>query len=234
MRSGAREQILAEVKRSTTVRHGDDGPGKKHGSLARPAWIPYEIPWDEAARELETLSDKFHPARNPRELHRVLVDIVREHQISCAIRWDHPLLEELKMDASLRECGVEVTIPAREKKGRALSEKADLGITAADAFVMESGTIVLRSRAGWGRATSLLPPVHLAVVTADRRLWRLGDLPELIRYWAEEDGLSGAVTLITGHSRTADIELTLVSGVHGPRIVHVVGMDPLSLLPASG
>jgi len=235
LRSGARKQILADVKRSTGVWHGEDGPEKKDGSPARPPWIPPETPWDEAAKELEALSDKFHLARSPRELHRVLAEIVREHGISRAIRWDHPLLEELKVDASLRECGVEMGIPARKKEGRGFSARADLGITAADAFVMESGTIVLRSRPGWGRTTSLLPPVHLAIVTSDQRLARLEDLPGLIRYWRDEaDGLPGAVTLITGHSRTADIELTLVSGVHGPGIVHVVGMDPLSLPDSTG
>jgi L-lactate dehydrogenase complex protein LldG len=235
LRSGAREKILADVERSTGVRHGDDGPGQRNASLARPAWIPSETPWHEAERELDGLSDRFHLARSPQELHRVLMDIVREHDISRAIRWDHPLLEDLKIDASLRECGVEVAIPSREKEGKVISARAGLGITAADAFVMESGTIVLRSRAGQGRATSLLPPVHLAIVTSDRRLGRLEDLPGLVRYWREEaDGLPRAITLITGHSRTADIELTLVSGVHGPGIVHVVGMDPLSLLVANG
>jgi len=235
LRTGARQQILADIGRHTGVRRGGDRPGKKDARRDRPAWIPSETPWDEAAGELEGLSDRFHLVRSPRELHRVLVELVREHDISRAIRWDHPLLENLEIDASLRECGVEVAIPAREKEGRVLSARADLGITTADAFVMESGTIVLKNRAGWGRATSLLPPVHLAVVTSDRRLGRLEDLPGLIRYWHQEgDGLAGAVTLITGHSRTADIELTLVSGVHGPGIVHVVGMDPLSLPVSTG
>jgi L-lactate dehydrogenase complex protein LldG len=235
MRSGAREHILADVKMTSGARHGDEGLRKRGESRARPPWIPPETPWDEAAKELEALSDRFRLARGPEELHGVLADIVREHGISRAVRWDHPLLEELKVDAALRERGVEVAIPAREREGRWFSARADLGITAADAFVMESGTIVLRSQPGWGRATSLLPPVHLAIVTSDQRLARLEDLPGLIRYWGEEaGGLCGAVTLITGHSRTADIELTLVSGVHGPGIVYVVGWDPLSPFPSTG
>ena len=235
MKPGVREQILAKVKQSTALRQGNRETGKKDARHAVPNWIPVEASWDEAAKELEALTDRFHLIHNPQELRKALADLVREHGISRAIRWDHPLLEKMNLDALLGECGVETTIPARERDGRALSEKADLGITAADGFVMESGTIVLRSRVGWGRSTSLLPPVHLAIVTSDRRLAKLDDLPGLINHWREEDEcLPSGVTLITGHSRTADIELTLVSGVHGPRIVHVFGLDPLSFPFANG
>ena len=66
---------------------------------------------------------------------------------------------------------------------------------------------------------SLLPPVHVALVPVDRLHATLGALlaaePDLLR-------TSANVVFVTGPSRTADIEMTLTRGVHGPRIVHVV------------
>ncbi|MEJ2024220.1 MAG: LUD domain-containing protein, partial [Deltaproteobacteria bacterium] len=77
-----------------------------------------------------------------------------------------------------------------------------------------------------GRALSLLPPVHVAIVEPAQRLRNPDSLSGLCRWWAERpNGLPSALTLITGHSRTADIEMTLVSGVHGPGMVHVIGLE---------
>ena len=66
---------------------------------------------------------------------------------------------------------------------------------------------------------SLLPPVHVALVPVERLHATLGAL-----FAAEPDLLRAAanVVFVTGPSRTADIEMTLTRGVHGPRIVHVV------------
>lgn len=73
------------------------------------------------------------------------------------------------------------------------------------------------------RLLSLLPKVHFAVLPADRIVATLGDALAAAR------GAGGAppraLTLITGPSRTADIELTLVVGVHGPKELHVLLVD---------
>jgi L-lactate dehydrogenase complex protein LldG len=72
---------------------------------------------------------------------------------------------------------------------------------------------------GRGRIVSLLPPVHVALVDVARLHATLGAL------WAAEPDLlrqAANLVVVTGPSRTADIEMTLTRGVHGPRIVHVV------------
>jgi L-lactate utilization protein LutC len=70
-----------------------------------------------------------------------------------------------------------------------------------------------------GRAAGLLPPVHLVLLaTTDLR----PGLTELYADAAGEDGLPAALVQVTGPSRTADIEMTLVTGVHGPGEVIVV------------
>jgi L-lactate dehydrogenase complex protein LldG len=94
---------------------------------------------------------------------------------------------------------------------------ADLGITAAQWAIAETGTLVLDMQEERHRLASLLPPVHIALLPHARLLANLGEaLKTLPR------PLPPTVTFVTGPSRTADIELQLVVGVHGPRELHVV------------
>ena len=95
--------------------------------------------------------------------------------------------------------------------------RCDAGLTSADAAIAETGSLLLDARAERHRLLSLVPPVHIALVPASRLVGSLGDA-----FGAGGDGPGPAWTLITGPSRTADIELTLVVGVHGPRALHVV------------
>ena len=99
----------------------------------------------------------------------------------------------------------------------------DLGITAAQKGVAETGTLVLLSASERHRLTSLVPPVHVALLEAADILPGLGDALGAMRDASGE--LPTLVTFITGPSRTGDIELQLVIGVHGPRELHVILLD---------
>jgi L-lactate dehydrogenase complex protein LldG len=102
---------------------------------------------------------------------------------------------------------------------RAVQAAAEVGLTGVHAAVAETGTLAVLSGEGTPRAASLLPPTHVAVV-------RRADLhPSMGAFFAScADAIAGAAccTFITGPSRTADIELTLTLGVHGPGVVFVV------------
>jgi len=95
----------------------------------------------------------------------------------------------------------------------------DVGITSAQAAIAETGTLVLEQARERNRLVSLLPPVHIAIVNA-------GDIcatmSEAITRARKESDTSSAITFITGPSRTADIELTLTIGVHGPKELYVI------------
>jgi L-lactate dehydrogenase complex protein LldG len=95
---------------------------------------------------------------------------------------------------------------------------ADLGITGAAAGIALTGSLVVGSRRAGTRLASLLPPVHLALLPQRRIVPTPGDL---MRGWSEErlEVLGSNVVLITGPSRSADIELQLTVGVHGPERV---------------
>ncbi len=95
---------------------------------------------------------------------------------------------------------------------------ADLGITGARAAVALTGSIVVDSTRAGGRTVSLLPPVHLALVELDAIVANPGDL-----WRSMAEPMSANVVQITGPSRSADIELIITLGVHGPRAL-VVGV----------
>ena len=78
---------------------------------------------------------------------------------------------------------------------------------------------------GVSRAVSLLPPVHVAIVEAGRVLPSLDELFTLRRSDFLNGTMGSYMNIITGPSRSADIEYTIVKGVHGPGEVHLVLLD---------
>lgn len=96
----------------------------------------------------------------------------------------------------------------------------DLGISSAQVAIAETGTLALKSNEERHRLVSLLPPVHIAIVEARKICRTLGEALQLLRPDGSE--LSPAITFVTGPSRTADIELTLAIGVHGPQKLFVI------------
>src|SRR5690606_14437701 len=98
-------------------------------------------------------------------------------------------------------------------------DTVSVGITGAVAVLADTGSIVVTSGAGRPRLASLLPPTHVALVTRAQIVASLG------AWLAAEPTVPTSVAncvVITGPSRTADIEMTLTRGVHGPRAVHIV------------
>ena len=98
---------------------------------------------------------------------------------------------------------------------------ADVGITGCDAAIAETGSIVFLSGPGRSRTVSLLPPFHIAVVRRDQVVFTM---EEFLAANAARVQQAASCTFITGPSRTADIELTLTLGIHGPgRVAIVIG-----------
>jgi L-lactate dehydrogenase complex protein LldG len=110
-------------------------------------------------------------------------------------------------------------------EGRDAAAAADLGVTGAAYGIAATGSLVVASDRAGGRLASLLPPVHAALVRRDRLLATPADL---LRHPGRHfpGGLASQLVLITGPSRTGDIELVLVRGVHGPGHLWVGLLDP--------
>jgi L-lactate dehydrogenase complex protein LldG len=104
---------------------------------------------------------------------------------------------------------------------RAEQAAADIGVTGCDAAIAETGSLAMISAPGRSRTVSLLPPTHVAIVTPEQIC---GSMSEFFADRAKQLRHAASCTFITGPSRTADIELTLTLGIHGPgRVVVVLG-----------
>ncbi len=97
----------------------------------------------------------------------------------------------------------------------------DVGITSAQWAVAETGTLVLESEKERHRFASLVPPIHIALISAQSVVHTLGEVLNRIAKSGRDD-MSRTITFITGPSRTSDIELTLAIGVHGPAQLFVI------------
>jgi L-lactate dehydrogenase complex protein LldG len=96
----------------------------------------------------------------------------------------------------------------------------EVGLTGATAALADTGSIIVTSGPGRARIASLLPPIHVAVLPTSRIYptmhdWLASGGTELVRETAN-------LVVITGGSRTSDIELQLTLGMHGPKELHVV------------
>jgi len=117
--------------------------------------------------------------------------------------------------APLDWSGARLTIAARPPTGDDL-----VGITGAYCAIAETGTLMLLSGPGTYAATSLLPETHIAIVPVSRIVRCMEDAWDLMR--KERGSLPRQVAFVSGPSRTADIELTMVLGIHGPYRVHII------------
>ena len=148
----------------------------------------------------------------------------REHGASRVLSWASEWIGLPGLDEGLAASGIAVDqgwLPDGDDRIDRLAalEPVRVGITGAFAGIAESGSIAVVSGAGRSRLASLLAPVHIAVLRADHIY------PSLTAFFTAHADIAeegSNLVLITGPSRTADIEMTLTRGVHGPGEVHVV------------
>lgn len=155
--------------------------------------------------------------------------LVAEASAKAALCWRHELLDRLGLkellsesNAALQDYNSLAALPEAERKKTILA--CDVGITSCDRAIAETGSLMMCAGAGHERVASLTPPMHIAVIE------RKQIVPDLIDAfaWLSDSGLDqlpSNVTLITGPSKTGDIELQLTTGVHGPGKWRVIVID---------
>lgn len=153
--------------------------------------------------------------------------LVEQFAVRHAVCNSGRIMDELGIVEVLRECDVEATTVdelarLEESQRRDRLFAADLGIASPDWAIAETGTLVYASGPAQTRSVTLLPPVHLAIVDAASVLQDLMNLPNRLAECSVDGVLPRNVALVTGPSKTGDIELRLTTGVHGPGEVHVL------------
>ncbi|PWU04709.1 MAG: hypothetical protein C5B51_16270 [Terriglobia bacterium] len=161
---------------------------------------------------VEALAGRAVRAATPAEACEIVREVLGKRS---AVASNAPYLEECGVTGLP---GVRCGITDREELRKACAA-ADVGITSADYALADTGTLVMLSSPHEARLISLLPPTHVAVIPASRIL---SGLDELFTILPEPAAVTSSMVLITGPSRTADIEQILVRGVHGPGEITIV------------
>ncbi len=181
---------------------------------------------DKMAEEVDAVGGKAFRVSDLPAARDLLAALLDEAGAKSALCWEHDVLTRLGLAKFLQTRGIvrhsheslaENDLPAQ----RAAMLACDIGISSVDCAIAETGTLMVCSRPGQERVVSLLPPMHVAIVE------RRQIVPDLIDAFAllherGLDNLSSNITLITGPSKTGDIELQLTTGVHGPKHWRVV------------
>jgi L-lactate dehydrogenase complex protein LldG len=148
---------------------------------------------------------------NEAELAERILDLLSERGLDRLLSWEEDRLPPGLL-AAIRSAGIEVI--------QAPDPGARVGLTGALAGIAETGSLLLPGGSGRPLAASLLPEIHLAVLFArdiKQNLQQALRLPEVRS--------TSSSVVVSGPSRTADIEMTLTIGVHGPGEIHVFCLE---------
>jgi L-lactate dehydrogenase complex protein LldG len=149
------------------------------------------------------------------DIHAAVVDYLRSKNVKSIALPQSDFLDRLAVPEALREAGFNVRLWTQ----MTLDDVYDVDASVTDVWrvVAETGSLVMRASAEHGRALSLIPPLHVAIVEPKNCVGDLFDLFSLLT----TQGAGSATHIITGPSKTADIEMNLVVGVHGPGVVKI-------------
>ena len=175
-----------------------------------------------------------HRATTVEDVGEVVSAICSESGIKIAVRTGHLILEHARVDEVLAKDGVDCTLTelqdtasVEERRHQIESAKqhmfeVDAGITGGDYVIAETGTLVIHPGPRVARLASLAPPIHIAVVHVSQILPTLDELFLLEHVDLSAGKRASGMNLISGPSRTGDIEATIVHGIHGPIETHIV------------
>jgi len=218
-----REQILARIREALTV--PAPVPGSHDGRAPRRDALPtsadqrrvlpavgdsFDARVSQFARNAADLRAEFKLLANPSNLAAEL------KRLAAAEQWDRVASHRGALtDPACAALGLPVLL-TDEPYDKTELERCPAGLSACDALVAQTGSVLVTTRSAGGRALSVLPPHHVVLARRDQLV---ADLPEAFALLRSKYGADypSMISLITGPSRTGDIERILVLGAHGPR-----------------
>lgn len=165
----------------------------------------------EFAENFTALLGKFSFCFNKPELVNQL------HTLSAVREWKNIFIKDDVLKQTLQSAGFQIDYSND-------LANCDAAITGCEYLVARTGSMVLSTVQQSGRTVSVYAPVHICIAYADQLVYDTKDALELMQK-KHGQNLPSLITLATGPSRTADIEKTLVTGVHGPKEVFCFLID---------
>lgn len=196
---------------------------------------------ERLSKEAAPLNLKVIPMKNEAEVAKAIAELVADTtpewgDEKSVVQWDHPMIKNLALESALKDQDVPVYTAAfdgsetnddeKKSKREQIREQVTqsyIGVTSADFCLADTATLVMRSRPAEARSVSLLPSIHVAVIKKEQILYSLKELYALLKYDPDTrgEGLPHHMVMVSGPSKTADIELVMVHGAHGPRALYL-------------
>jgi L-lactate dehydrogenase complex protein LldG len=203
MANSARDNILAAVK--SALSNNRKSPVSKPDLMA-PLFLREKgkDPVLVFAENFIARKAEFFYSESMEEFRQQITAWLAERQFRSVHIWEKELAEELA------HCHIQF------ETGERNFNAVDCGVTLCECLIERTGSILVSSRQGAGRRLSIYPPVHAVVASVGQLL---PDIRDALAFMKKKYGrkLPSMISMITGPSRTADIEKTLVMGAHGPK-----------------
>lgn len=205
--SPAKENILKKIRKALT----SSTPipflqSEGNNSVFQPSRQELEV---QFAQEFSALKGKFVFCMNEVELRQHLAQLI------TASKWNKIFCNEMPLRGKLSEMNTVYTDDLKN---------CDVSITSCECLIARTGSIVMSTAQQSGRTVSVYAPIHICIAYTDQLVY---DVKDGLVYMKDKYGnqLPSLITYATGPSRTADIEKTLVVGVHGPKEVYCYLVD---------
>lgn len=204
--STAREKILKKL--STSVHPVPEPP-----DFEQQVFPPVIFPPEQAFKtQLEAISGKVFIFQSETELFESLKTQLQQFHAENVFCSEPEVMKNL----------LQFEIGFNEYAG--VVKNMEVGITGCEFLVAQTGSVMVSSAQGGGRQMNISPPLHIIIANKNQLVGTLEEAYSMIRQKYAK-GLPSQITMVTGPSRTADIEKTLVLGAHGPRELWVMIAD---------
>lgn len=211
MSSQARENILGSIRKSL-----------EENSLPMPFpeadrneefYIAEDISIEEKfAQEFTALGGKFVYCADENEM------IQQLESLRDSMKWNEIYVKDSFLQDLFKENNLDFINDSKDMS------KIEIGLSLCECLVARTGSVILTSGQEYGRALPVYSPIHITIAFANQLVWNISNAINLLKEKYNNE-IPSMISLTTGPSRTADIEKTLVVGVHGPKEVYVFLVD---------
>jgi L-lactate dehydrogenase complex protein LldG len=207
--STSREKVLKKVRKALIQKSlVEQGDVDFESNIYTTSDEPLEI---QFAQRFAALNGNFIFCENEEEFSHIMAALVKEHSWNNITTYDEKVQQLLKT--------ADVPFISDPKK----ITSTDVGVTLCECLVARTGSVFVTSRQPAGRRLPVYSNIHVVVAYTSQLVYNLKDALTLIK--GKYNSIPSMIANITGPSRTADIEKTLVQGAHGPKEIFVCLID---------